>query len=115
MNGFLFSGNEFGHPEWLDFPRKGNQESYHYARRQWNLVDDPMLKYQYLSAFDSAMNHLEERHGWLHKDPVNVMSFLAILFSAWRNLTRNNKLTETRLFDRMGGQLIWLDIWLKIW
>ena len=43
--GYLnFIGNEFGHPEWLDFPRKENKESYHYARRQWNLVDDPLLR-----------------------------------------------------------------------
>ena len=39
-------GNEFGHPEWLDFPRVGNGESYHYARRQWNLVDDHNLLYR---------------------------------------------------------------------
>lgn len=68
---FLFSlGNEFGHPEWLDFPRQGNNESYHYARRQWNLVDDELLKYRFLNEFDAAMNRLEERYGWLHHDPV---------------------------------------------
>ena len=67
---FFLIGNEFGHPEWLDFPRVGNNESYHYARRQWNLVDDELLKYRYLNDFDSAMNHLEEQYGWLHKDPV---------------------------------------------
>ena len=67
---FFLIGNEFGHPEWLDFPRVGNNESYHYARRQWNLVDDELLKYRYLNDFDAAMNHLEEQYGWLHKDPV---------------------------------------------
>lgn len=35
-----FIGNEFGHPEWLDFPRKGNDQSFHYCRRQWNLVGE---------------------------------------------------------------------------
>jgi 1,4-alpha-glucan branching enzyme len=40
-----FMGNEFGHPEWLDFPREGNGWSYHYCRRQWSLVDNPDLKY----------------------------------------------------------------------
>lgn len=65
-----FSGNEFGHPEWLDFPRAGNNDSYHYARRQWHLVDDEVLKYKFLNAFDADMNKLEERYGWLHKDPV---------------------------------------------
>ncbi|KAK3909486.1 1,4-alpha-glucan-branching enzyme [Frankliniella fusca] len=63
-----FMGNEFGHPEWLDFPRAGNNDSYHYARRQWNLVDDDLLKYKYLNNFDRAMNHLEEKYGWLRKD-----------------------------------------------
>ncbi|KAF7261467.1 hypothetical protein EG68_01170 [Paragonimus skrjabini miyazakii] len=64
--GYLnFMGNEFGHPEWLDFPRAGNNSSYHYARRQWNLVDDPMLRYKYLNNWDRAMQHLEERYGWL--------------------------------------------------
>ena len=40
-----FIGNEFGHPEWLDFPRKGNGFSYYYARRQMNLVEDKLLRY----------------------------------------------------------------------
>src|SRR5205807_2121023 len=40
-----FMGNEFGHPEWIDFPREGNNFSYHYARRQWSLVDNPELLY----------------------------------------------------------------------
>ncbi|XP_066995367.2 1,4-alpha-glucan-branching enzyme [Anabrus simplex] len=71
--GYLnFIGNEFGHPEWLDFPRAGNNDSYHYARRQWNLADDDLLKYKYLNAFDEAMNKLEEKYGWLHKDPAYV-------------------------------------------
>jgi 1,4-alpha-glucan branching enzyme len=39
-------GNEFGHPEWIDFPREGNQWSYRYARRQWSLRDNPDLKYR---------------------------------------------------------------------
>lgn len=55
-NGYLnFMGNEFGHPEWIDFPRAGNNWSYQYARRQWNLVDHPGLKYHYLNDFDKAM------------------------------------------------------------
>jgi len=55
-NGYLnFMGNEFGHPEWVDFPREGNNWSYHYARRQWHLRDDPDLKYHLLGDFDRAM------------------------------------------------------------
>lgn len=65
--GYLnFEGNEFGHPEWLDFPRAGNNNSYHYARRQWNILDDPLLRYRFLNDFDASMQQLEERYGWLH-------------------------------------------------
>jgi 1,4-alpha-glucan branching enzyme len=54
--GYLnFMGNEYGHPEWIDFPREGNNWSYKYARRQWNLVDNPQLKYHYLGDFDRDM------------------------------------------------------------
>lgn len=57
--GYLnFMGNEFGHPEWIDFPREGNGWSYKYARRQWNLADDQNLKYHYLGDFDKAMLRL---------------------------------------------------------
>ena len=56
--GYLnFMGNEFGHPEWIDFPREGNGWSHKYARRQWNLVDNKNLCYHYLGDFDSAMIH----------------------------------------------------------
>lgn len=54
--GYLnFMGNEFGHPEWIDFPREGNGWSYKYARRQWNLVDNQNYVYHYLGDFDHAM------------------------------------------------------------
>ncbi len=57
--GYLnFMGNEFGHPEWIDFPREGNGWSYKYARRQWNLVDNHNLCYHYLGDFDNDMVHL---------------------------------------------------------
>lgn len=67
-----FMGNEFGHPEWLDFPRIGNNESYHYARRQWHLVDDQLLKYRFLNEFDCAMNRTEEKYHWLNCLPGYV-------------------------------------------
>jgi 1,4-alpha-glucan branching enzyme len=71
--GYLnFIGNEFGHPEWLDFPREGNQNSFHYARRQFNLPDDPMLRYQGLNEFDSKMQWTEEKYGWLHSEQAYV-------------------------------------------
>ena len=50
-----FMGNEFGHPEWIDFPREGNGWSFHYCRRQWSLLDNGFLKYQYLGEFDHDM------------------------------------------------------------
>ena len=51
--GYLtFMGNEFGHPEWIDFPREGNGWSYKYARRQWSLAENRDLKYHYLDDFD---------------------------------------------------------------
>ncbi len=54
--GYLnFMGNEFGHPEWIDFPREGNGWSYHYCRRQWSLADNKLLRYEYLQKFDKAM------------------------------------------------------------
>jgi 1,4-alpha-glucan branching enzyme len=61
--GYLnFMGNEFGHPEWIDFPREGNNYSYHYARRQWSLADNPLLRYQGLLNFDAAMQKVDEEH-----------------------------------------------------
>ena len=53
-----FMGNEFGHPEWIDFPREGNGWSFHYCRRQWSLRDNPDLKYEWLGQFDEDMIHL---------------------------------------------------------
>lgn len=58
-------GNEFGHPEWLDFPREGNNDSYHYCRRQFRLADEKLLRYKYLNNFDRAMQHAERKFKWL--------------------------------------------------
>ena len=70
--GYLnFMGNEFGHPEWIDFPREGNGWSYHYCRRQWGLVDDTNLRYCELNAFDEAMIHLLDSEKILKKVTEN--------------------------------------------
>lgn len=72
--GYLnFMGNEFGHPEWIDFPREGNGRSYKYARRQWHLVKDKNLKYEFLYNFDKAMIELMKNHSVLGaKDTKNI-------------------------------------------
>jgi 1,4-alpha-glucan branching enzyme len=64
-----FMGNEFGHPEWVDFPREGNQWSYHHARRQWSLAARTDLRYRGLLEFDRALSRLDERFGLL-ADPL---------------------------------------------
>jgi 1,4-alpha-glucan branching enzyme len=60
-----FMGNEFGHPEWIDFPREGNNFSFKYARRLWSLVDDPLLRYHALGEFDRAMIRLDQDYNLL--------------------------------------------------
>ena len=63
--GYLnFMGNEFGHPEWIDFPRQGNNWSYKYARRQWSLVDRTDLKYCYLGKLRQSDDRIGERNTW---------------------------------------------------
>ena len=70
--GYLnFMGNEFGHPEWLDFPRQGNGDSYHHARRQWHLVHDSLLRYRFLNEFDKDMQHLDDQYHWLSSSQVS--------------------------------------------
>ena len=62
-SGYLnFMGNEFGHPEWIDFPREGNGWSFKYCRRQWSLVENGYLKYGLLNAFDEDMIHIIKEH-----------------------------------------------------
>ncbi len=61
--GYLnFMGNEFGHPEWIDFPREGNGWSYAHARRQWSLSTNPFLRYSYLNQFDREMIHMVKKY-----------------------------------------------------
>ncbi len=68
--GYLtFMGNEFGHPEWIDFPREGNDWSYHYARRQWSLRDNADLRYHGLAEFDRAMLEHLGNHRALDQPP----------------------------------------------
>jgi 1,4-alpha-glucan branching enzyme len=92
-NAYLtFMGNEFGHPEWIDFPREGNNWSYHYARRQWSLPANPELKYKYLAAFDKAM-----------VDLINKQMVLDHEFATQLNMDEANK---TIVFSR--GPLVFV-------
>ena len=69
-NGYLnFMGNEFGHPEWIDFPREGNGWSYKHARRQWSLAEPDYLRYRYLRNFDKAMVNLVRQEAVLDEVP----------------------------------------------
>ncbi|GAA5429183.1 alpha-amylase family glycosyl hydrolase [Lactococcus lactis] len=73
--GYLnFMGNEFGHPEWLDFPRQENHDDFQHARRQWSLGDNKDLRFQYLLAFDQAMINLERHYKFLESpEPVQQL------------------------------------------
>jgi 1,4-alpha-glucan branching enzyme len=91
--GYLnFEGNEFGHPEWLDFPRQGNQNSFWYARRQLNLTEDPLLRYKFLNEFDREMQLLEEKYGWLHSPQAYI--------------SLKNESDKVLVFERAG--LLWI-------
>jgi 1,4-alpha-glucan branching enzyme len=72
--GYLnFMGNEFGHPEWIDFPRLGNNWSYFYARRQWSLIKNPELRYHFLSDFDREMISLVKSTPDLFQQPIYLI------------------------------------------
>ncbi|KAK2791474.1 alpha-1,4-glucan branching enzyme [Emmonsiellopsis sp. PD_33] len=91
--GYLnFEGNEFGHPEWLDFPRAGNQNSFWYARRQLNLTEDPLLRYKFLNEFDRAMQLAEQKHGWLHAPQAYI--------------SQKHEANKVVVFERAG--LVWI-------
>ena len=69
-----FMGNEFGHPEWIDFPREGNGNSYKYCRRQWSLVDNELLRYRFLNEFDKAMLELAQDANLLSAPPAQPLN-----------------------------------------
>ena len=69
-----FIGNEFGHPDWVDFPREGNNWSFQHARRQWSLIENPDLKYRYLALFDRQMLSLVKKHTLFNQDFANQLN-----------------------------------------
>jgi 1,4-alpha-glucan branching enzyme len=91
--GYLnFMGNEFGHPEWIDFPREGNNWSYKYARRQWSLVDNKSLRYHMLADFDQTMIALHSEYNFLD--------------DAWSKVIMENPADQILTFER--GQLFFV-------
>ena len=95
-----FMGNEFGHPEWIDFPREGNNWSFHYCRRQWSLLDNGYLKYQWLGTFDKDMINLTKRNNMFNqkmadlcllKEPEKIIAFYrhGLLFAFNFNTTES--------------------------
>jgi 1,4-alpha-glucan branching enzyme len=73
-HGYLnFIGNEFGHPDWIDFPREGNNWSFKHARRQWNLLDDLHLKYHLLARFDRDLLELTKTHHILNSSDLQLL------------------------------------------
>jgi 1,4-alpha-glucan branching enzyme len=68
-----FMGNEFGHPEWVDFPREGNGWSYQHARRQWSLADNGFLRYEDLRSFDVALQGLDRHHNVLGEPQIEQL------------------------------------------
>ena len=72
--GYLnFMGNEFGHPEWIDFPREGNGWSFHYCRRQWSLKNNGFLKYEWLNEFDKDMVAVTKENGMFNQRMGDMM------------------------------------------
>ncbi|KAJ5069289.1 14-alpha-glucan-branching enzyme [Anaeramoeba ignava] len=69
-----FMGNEFGHPEWIDFPREQNSNSFHFCRRRWDLAQDPLLRYHHLLNFDTAMLRLDAEYHLFSNPFVKIIS-----------------------------------------
>ncbi len=107
--GYLnFMGNEFGHPEWIDFPREGNNWSFHYARRQWSLAENPKLKYHWLGDFDKAMlkiiKNLVSAPEYVHvHDDDHVLSYMRDGYLFAYNFSPNRSYENYRLPARSGS------------
>ena len=102
--GYLnFMGNEFGHPEWIDFPRQGNGWSHKYARRQWSLVDNEHYFFSNLNKFDEAMVHLLREH----LAPVKDKKYGVHL--PWDEKLWDNEGDQVMAFQR--GDLVFVFNW----
>lgn len=118
-HGYLnFMGNEFGHPEWIDFPREGNNFSYHYARRQWSLRDNNDLLYWCLGEFDEACVSLIAEHKVLEgtmprrlhvsdRDKIMVFERAGLLFIF--NFHNENSVVDYSIVIPPGNYRLLLD------
>jgi 1,4-alpha-glucan branching enzyme len=112
--GYLnFIGNEFGHPEWIDFPREGNNWSYKYCRRQWSLVDNENLKYKFLNQFDKDMISFVRKYRILESLPARQLNMddinKAIIFERNNliflfNYHPTHSIPDYRFFAPQDGQ-----------
>ncbi len=117
--GYLnFMGNEFGHPEWIDFPREGNNWSYKYARRQWSLRDNQDLKFKFLADFDKDMIHLAKTKFLNNTDPCygmaineadQIMCFKRNKYYFVFNFSPTNSYTDYGIFTNAGKYRIILN------
>lgn len=108
--GYLsFMGNEFGHPEWIDFPREGNNWSYQHARRQWDLADNGLLQYEWLGNFDRAMLEVVKKltdrdfHYVEINDHSRSISFLRNNFLFMFNFSPDVSLTGHQILSPAGS------------
>jgi len=118
-NGYLnFMGNEFGHPDWIDFPREGNNWSFKHATRQWHLADDTRLKYHLLARFDRDMIGLAKTYQiletsipqLLHKDSTNkVLAFKRADLIFVFNFNPHQSFTDYRFEAPSGKYQMILD------
>jgi len=116
-DGYLnFMGNEFGHPEWIDFPREGNGWSFFYARRQWSLADDTNLKYKFLLDFDASMIQMIKRGKIFSSNPESlyqnndnqVLIFSRGEFVFAFNFSPDNSYTDFKFYTPAGKYKITL-------
>mmetsp|Transcript_8804 Transcript_8804/g.15174 ORF Transcript_8804/g.15174 Transcript_8804/m.15174 type:complete len:725 (+) Transcript_8804:121-2295(+) len=92
--GYLtFMGNEFGHPEWIDFPRDGNGNSYHHARRRWDLAENPSLRYKYLERFEQGIMDLDEAFSFMRSDHY---------------VSLTHEIDKMIVFQHMRSKLVWV-------
>ncbi len=114
--GYLnFMGNEFGHPEWIDFPRQGNHWSFKHARRQWSLRDNGFLKYQWLGEFDASLMKLIQTvddpsiHYLTIRQHDHVVSFIRGDLLFIMNLSPNQSWTDYGVPAAAGSYRLVLD------